>query len=92
MNQKIEVRIEDLLKARGRSVYWLAKETGISYTTLWRLKTDKALGINFATLEAICGALGCEPGDIMKFRTREKELKTATPERAKSAARGLTLV
>jgi hypothetical protein len=34
----IEVRIGQLLKARGRTFYWLAKETGIGHTTLWRLK------------------------------------------------------
>ena len=53
----IEVRIDQLLKARGRTFYWLAKETGISHTTLWRLKKGKALGINFITLEKLCWTL-----------------------------------
>ena len=55
----VEVRVDELLEERGRSYYWLSKETGISHTTLWRLKKGKALGINFVTLEKICGALGC---------------------------------
>ena len=42
----IEIRLDELLEERGRSFYWLAKETGISHTTLWRLKKGKALGIN----------------------------------------------
>jgi len=50
----IEIRIDKLLGTRGRSFYWLANETGISHTTLWRLKKGKALGINFETLEKIC--------------------------------------
>ena len=50
----IEVRIDELLNAKGRSFYWLSKQTSISYTTLWRLKKGKALGINFATLEKLC--------------------------------------
>ncbi len=61
----IEIRIDGLLGERGRSFYWLAKETGVSHTTLWRLRKGRALGINFETLEKICGALGCQPGDVM---------------------------
>jgi putative transcriptional regulator len=63
----IETRIDELLEERGRTFYWLAKETGISHTTLWRLKKGKALGINFGTLEGICSALGCQPGDILRL-------------------------
>src|SRR5881397_3580458 len=62
----IEVRIDELLGKQGRSFYWLSKETGISYTTLWRLKKGKALGINFATLVKLCQALKCQPGDVIK--------------------------
>jgi putative transcriptional regulator len=80
MDFKIEIKIEDVLKRRERSVYWLAKETGISYTTLWRLKTDKALGINFSTLESLCKALDCDPGDLVKLKDKEetKEKKTGS--------------
>lgn len=69
----IEIRIDQLLKARRRTFYWLAKETGISHTTLWRLKKDKALGINFATLEKLCEALDCQPGDIFAFTNHKKQ-------------------
>ena len=62
----IRVQIDQLLKARGRSFYWLAKETGVSHTTLWRLKKDKAQGITFNTLEAICRTLKCQPGDVLR--------------------------
>ena len=77
----IEVRIDDLLKAHGRTFYWLAKETGISHTTLWRLKKGRALGINFITLEKLCEILDCQPGDVFKFsnqkrRRTEKRLRT----------------
>jgi putative transcriptional regulator len=60
----IEIRIDQLLADHGRTFYWLAKETGISHTTLWRLKKGKALGINFETLEKMCLALKCQPGDV----------------------------
>ena len=85
----IEIRIDQLLKARGRTFYWLAKETGISHTTLWRLKKGKALGINFATLEKLCEALDCQPGDMLAFINHKKQrskkgLKTQAAGRSAS--------
>ncbi len=68
----IEIRVDELLKERSRSFYWLAKETGVSHTTLWRLKKGRALGINFETLEKICGALDCQPGDVMRLANEKK--------------------
>ncbi|MEP6923709.1 MAG: helix-turn-helix domain-containing protein [Pyrinomonadaceae bacterium] len=70
---KIETQIDKILEERKRSFYWLSKTTGISHTTLWRLKKGKALGINFATLEKICLALGCQPGDVLRFQSDETE-------------------
>ena len=61
----IDIRIDQLLANHGRTFYWLAKATGISHTTLWRLKKGKALGINFETLEKMCEALKCQPGDVL---------------------------
>jgi putative transcriptional regulator len=63
----IEVRVNELLEERGRTFYWLAKETGISHTTLWRLKKGKAYGVTLETLDKICQALNCQPGDFLKF-------------------------
>jgi len=68
----IEVRIDELLNEKGRSFYWLSKQTRISHTTLWRLKKGKALGINFATLEKICQTLECAPGDVLKLSHERK--------------------
>ena len=59
----IEIRVTELLD--GRTFYWLAKQTSISHTTLWRLKKGKAFGINFDTLEKLCQALNCQPGDVL---------------------------
>jgi putative transcriptional regulator len=76
----IEIRIDELLGNRGRSFYWLAKETGISHTTLWRLKKGKALGINFETLEKMCDALQCQPGDVLSHTIRKKISKKPHPK------------
>ena len=68
----IEVRVDEILEAHGRSFYWLSKEAGISHTTLWRLKKGKALGINFITLEKICQVLNCQPGDVLRLAGEKK--------------------
>ena len=64
-------RLDKVLAKEQRTFYWLAKATGVSHTTLWRLKKGKAVGINFETLEKICRALGCQPGDVL-FLTNDK--------------------
>ena len=71
----IEIRLDELLEEHGRTFYWLAKETGISHTTLWRLKKGKALGINFATLVKICRGLNCQPGDVLRLAKEKKPVK-----------------
>ena len=71
----IEARLDSVLTGFGRTFYWLAKETGISHTTLWRLKKGKALGINFETLEKICMALSCQPGDVLTITNGKKNFK-----------------
>ena len=76
----IEIHIDELLEKRGRTFYWLAKETGISHTTLWRLKKGKSLGINFETLEKMCETLNCQPGDVLSHTSRKKISKTSRPK------------
>ena len=71
----IEIRIDTLLEGRGRTFYWLAKQTSISHTTLWRLKKGKAYGINFETLEKICQALVCQPGDVLSLSNGKRIVK-----------------
>jgi putative transcriptional regulator len=73
----IEIRVDQLLAEHGRTFYWLAKETGISHTTLWRLKKGKALGINFETLEKMCQALQCQPGDVLALANGKSAPKVA---------------
>ena len=85
----IEIRVDQLLEAQGHTFYWLAKETGISHTTLWRFKKGKALGINFETLEKMCMVLRCQPGDLLTFinetpsrktrRTKKQAIRTGGP-------------
>jgi putative transcriptional regulator len=77
----IEIRVDQVLEQHGRTFYWLAKETGISHTTLWRLKKGKALGINFDTLEKMCQALECQPGDVLSHTNGKKIGKRRSAKR-----------
>lgn len=78
----IEVQVDRLLAGVGRTFYWLSKESGISHTTLWRLKKGKARGINFDTLEKICRALACQPGDVLGVTNHKGKAKARTRPRA----------
>jgi len=62
----IEVRLKQLLEARGRTRYWLAKESGIDYNTLARIeRAELSNRIELGVLDEICRALECQPGDIL---------------------------
>jgi putative transcriptional regulator len=52
----------------------LADRIGITLANLSILKTGKARAIRFSTLDAICAALGCQPGDILRFEPGPEEI------------------
>ncbi len=56
-----------MLARRKMSSGELAEEVGISATNLSILKTGKAKAVRFSTLEALCRALDCQPGDILEY-------------------------
>jgi putative transcriptional regulator len=63
----IAVKLDELLHERRMTLTELAGRVDITLANLSILKTGKARAIRFSTLEAICGALGCQPGDILEF-------------------------
>ena len=63
----IAVKLDDLLYQRRMTLTELADQVGITIVNLSILKTGKARAIRFSTLEAICTALNCQPGDILEF-------------------------
>ncbi|HEX8532643.1 MAG TPA: helix-turn-helix transcriptional regulator [Allosphingosinicella sp.] len=63
----IAVKLDDLLHARRMTLTDLADRVGITIVNLSILKTGKARAIRFSTLDAICVALSCQPGDILEF-------------------------
>ena len=63
----ITVRLDELLHARHMTLTELAARVDITLANLSILKTGKARAIRFSTLEAICAALECQPGDLLAF-------------------------
>jgi putative transcriptional regulator len=61
----IRVNLKELLDAQGITMYRLAKDTGVTYPTLWKLNTGRAQRIGFDLLERICLRLECTPGELL---------------------------
>ena len=69
----IVVKLDDLLHDRRMTLTDLADRVGLTLANLSILKTGKARAIRFSTLEAICEALACQPGDILRFEAEGAE-------------------
>ena len=82
----IVVKLDDLLHDRRMTLTELADQVGMTLANLSILKTGKARAIRFATLEAICDALSCQPGDLLRFEPAqaEREPPAAASKRAAS--------
>lgn len=64
----IIVNLDVMLAKRKMQLNELSEHVGITVSNLSNLKTGKARAIRFSTLEAICEALDCQPGDILEYR------------------------
>ena len=69
----IVVVLDDVLHDRRMTLTELADRIGITLANLSILKTGKARAVRFSTLEAICEALACQPGDILRFETASSD-------------------
>ena len=64
----ITIKLDDLLDSRRMTLTELSERIDLTLANLSILKTGKARAIRFSTLEAICEALACQPGDLLEFR------------------------
>jgi len=80
----IVVKLDDLLHDRRMTLTELADRIDLTLANLSILKTGKARAIRFSTLDAICGALSCQPGDILRFESEpaERERPAAAGKRS----------
>ena len=65
----IIINIDVMLAKRKMSVTELTQKVGITMANLSVLKNGKAKAVRFSTLEAICKALDCQPGDILEYKS-----------------------
>jgi len=68
-----QVTLDELLYQRRMTLTELAEKVDITLANLSILKTGKAKAIRFSTLEAICRALDCQPGDLLGYQAVEAE-------------------
>lgn len=71
----IMINLDVIMAMRKKSLTELANEVDITLANLSILKNNKAKAIRFSTLEAICKALDCQPGDILQYIEDEEEQK-----------------
>ena len=68
----IIVNLDVMLAKRKMSLTELSEKVGITMANLSILKTGKARAVRFSTLDPICKALHCQPGDILEYRDEEE--------------------
>ena len=83
----IVVKLDDLLHDRRMTLTELADRIGMTLANLSILKTGKARAIRFSTLDAICEALSCQPGDLLRFEAEPAEGQPPPVASKRSASR-----
>lgn len=71
----IKIKLNEMLEDRGHTMYWLWKRSGVRYATILNLCRGEAGKLNIESLDRICEALDCQPGDLLVRDTRTKSRK-----------------
>ena len=79
----IRLRLADMLEKRRRTAYWLAQQTGIRYASIWQMQNGDTARLHIDTLDRICEALECQPGDLLVRVERSKTRGTLSRKKAK---------
>jgi putative transcriptional regulator len=70
----VRLRLKELLAERGKTSYWLAKEAGVRYATIWTMINGNVARLHLDALDRICMALECQPGDLLvQVQSRAKK-------------------
>jgi putative transcriptional regulator len=70
----IDIRLNELLEEKGRTLYWLAKQSGVRYATVWNLSRGEVGRLSVDALDRICEVLECQPGDLL-IRVADKKAR-----------------
>lgn len=76
----IRIEIDGLLEKRGKTAYWLAKETELSHTIIWKLRHGQTQSVNLEYLDLICAALECGVEEVL-VREEKKSSRKPTASR-----------
>jgi putative transcriptional regulator len=71
----VKNRLNELLKERGRTLYWLSMKSGVRYATVWKLSRGEVGRLNLDALDRICEVLDCQPGDLLVREAKTKSRK-----------------
>jgi len=85
---RVEVRLDELLAARGMTLVELSARVGVTVANLSILKNGHARAIRFSTLTAICEALDCTPGQLLSLQDQQPPGASAREDAQGSNTRG----
>lgn len=68
ISQVITIRLKELLEEKGMTLYRLARESGLAYQALAKIRDHKVTDIKLGTLDRLCGVLKCEPNDLLVYK------------------------
>ncbi len=86
----IKVKITELLTQQNQTLYWLSKQTGVRYATIFDLSKNKVSRLSLSVLDRICAVLNCQPGDLIVYVADDKrgtQLKTKAKAKPKTKAK-----
>lgn len=64
----VEVKLQSILDKEERNLSWVAKKTGIAYSTLHKLNSNNTTSISFTTIDKLCGLFKCKIEDIIEYK------------------------
>jgi putative transcriptional regulator len=84
----IEVRLQEVIAARGMTLAELSQRVGVTVVNLSILKNDRARAIRFSTLARLCEVLDCQPGDLLTWRPDGSGVADRSAAEAEAAGGG----
>lgn len=69
----IRLKLAEFLKSRGKTAYWLHRNSTLLESTVYSLVRDEVKRIDFKTINEICKVLKCQPGDLLVFEEDSAE-------------------
>ena len=69
----IHILLKELLEKQNKTMYWLAKQTGLSNATISNMTNVKTTSVSFDTLDRMCEVLGCQVSDILQHESLSQQ-------------------